>query len=128
MSDKCYISVDADEIGKKIEKYILVGDNDGLNKFSKALTNAVQKIEAYFKEKGCYIIMSGGDNVLAEASREVVDDLVRCVRDVERPENTRFSVGIGSNTTNAYVALKYAKANAVYAVSYSGDEFHIIMK
>lgn len=120
-----YISIDGNNIGKTLEKYILSEDIAGLEKFSKSLNDTINYFTDLINCQGGTIIVSGGDNILASFSD---DSYKKIIAKVLRPDtvNVCFSVGIGKTAIHSYLALKYAKAmNHNMPVYYDGSIFHL---
>lgn len=116
MNDQLYVSLDANLIGKKIEKFILGEELEELAVFSKRLSETVNMIEKSILSMGGQVYMAAGDNVLAKISRENLEELVTVWKDNIPTELFSFSVGIGDTAVEAYLAIKYAKVSGYFAV------------
>jgi GTP cyclohydrolase III len=121
-----FIAIDANEIGKKIEKYILNEQHEELEKFSNEMVKSVADTKNYILNHGGKVFMAGGDNVLAEIPADIVTVILDYVRTLNMNAGYNFSVGVGIGSSGAYVALKYAKVNGLFAAKYEKDSFQEI--
>lgn len=120
---KYYIAIDANETGKILEKYLFSGDLNGLRTFSERMKQTIANMDEYLKSKDCSVFMAGGDNVMAEINENNVLEIIEYIKDINQTQKLRFSVGIGGNSAQSYLALKYAKVNGIFAVKFLGDKF-----
>src|SRR5689334_21705937 len=109
-----YVAVDGDDVGRRLEYFMLVNDRETLNSFSSSYGVAMNWLETeLINQFGATIIFSGGDNLLAsiQVNDKSVESLERLrVKFAERSKST-LSVGLGNNLQQAYFALKLAKAS-----------------
>lgn len=118
-----YISIDANNIGKIIEGYILSNELKDLSAFSTNLTSIINEVNRKIKESNGSLIMSGGDNILAEINELSVKSIIAYVQNIEI-EPIRFSIGLGDSAISSFLALKYAKAKKIHnAVLFNGSQF-----
>ena len=118
-----FIAIDANEIGKRIEKYILNEQHEELAKFSTDMSKSVNEIQDFIS---CYkgkTIMAGGDNILAQIVADDVDIIVGFVRKINVSHDYKFALGLGVSSSGAYLALKYAKVTSLFAIKYEDDKF-----
>ena len=104
-----YISIDGNDIGKRLEGLILSDNLEELQTFSSRITFLVDTIEKYIIKQGGKCFLSGGDNILAFLPEEKVHETVKYVNSLKK-EEISFSIGIGDDVIDAYLALKYAKS------------------
>jgi GTP cyclohydrolase III len=123
MTNEFFIAIDANEIGKKIEKYILNEQLEELEKFSNQMLNSIYDIKEFIHTHNGKVIMAGGDNILAKISIDDVPSILDYVSNLNTNYDYKFSTGIGVGSAGAYVALKYAKVNNLFAVKYETDKF-----
>ncbi len=122
MSDHIYVTIDANDVGKRIEKFIL-GDNlKELSLFSERITSRVLLMKNRIIEGGGEIYMAGGDNIIALVKTEKLKELAEVVRRLN-DEEINFSIGVSEAIAEAYLALKYAKANGVFMIKYTKGFF-----
>ena len=103
-----FISIDGDNIGKKLEKFIFLGDIHGLNKFSCTISTKVQSLSTLITELGGEVHIAAGDNLLASISEHSSDKVLLSVKKINTQEFA-FSVGFSQDIKACYLALKYAK-------------------
>ncbi|MFN6481345.1 MULTISPECIES: mCpol domain-containing protein [unclassified Nostoc] len=108
-----YLAADGDDVGRKIELFIVTDQIELLSNFSHNFQSAMLWLaEALSDEFNAKIIFNGGDSLLARLQSDAIS--------VSRLENLRIefanlskatlSFGIGDNSRQAYFALKLAKA------------------
>jgi hypothetical protein len=107
---KIYISIDGDNIGKKIEKYILNEDLLGMKEFSYQIAQSIRTFERVIKETGGDVYISGGDNILAFVKDNYVNNIIQLVNELNSKKTFSFSVGLAYTIQDVYLALKYCKS------------------
>ncbi len=117
MNDFLFISVDGNNIGKQLERYILSERFDELKSFSDRVSTAVSELSHFVGEIGGKVLMSGGDNLLATVPKNDCVSL-ECFFDGIQSRDLSFSMGIGHNARASFLALKYAKATEATCVVY----------
>ena len=111
MNNVTYISIDGNNIGKVLEKYILCNHLEALKAFSGDLSQKIDKIRRLILCNDGTVFLAGGDNVLASVNSAIIPTIIAEVYAIES-EDIRFSIGIGESAVSAYLALKYAKATS----------------
>lgn len=109
-----YIAIDGDDVGNKLEFFILMNHLEQLKSFSELFAESFRWLEDRIIENlNANIIFSGGDNLLADAedNNELVNKLERFKSDFLRQSGCSLSIGLGTNTREAYIALKLAKVS-----------------
>lgn len=104
-----FIAIDGNSTGKIIEKMILDNELEKLARFSSELQLVIQSISDYIIRNAGVIIMSGGDNILAEIPPDTYKAILKAAN-LLSVENLRFSVSLSTSVQGAYLGLKYAKA------------------
>lgn len=99
-----YYAIDGDDVGRKLEFLLLSNDAEGAAFFSQEITREIENLHQFFMKFHSQIIFSTGDGILA-FSAESIDVSALTVSG----SGTTFSIGIGSTTANALLALKKAK-------------------
>lgn len=117
MNDFLFISVDGNNIGKQLERYILSERFDALKSFSDRVSAAVSGLSRFVVGIGGNVLMSGGDNLLATVPKNECCSL-KCFLDGLQTRDLSFSMGIGYNARASFLALKYAKATEAACVVY----------
>lgn len=111
---KLFLAVDGDDVGRKLEYYIITNQLKSLQEFFVNFQLAMKWLENMLvNEYSATIIFNGGDNLLADIYNiplSVGDiDLIR-IKFSTISGNT-ISIGLGNSPRNAYIALKIAKAS-----------------
>lgn len=123
MSNVIYLAVDGNNIGKMLEKYILLNDFCELSSFSQKISNKVKLLVQIVKNHSGEVLLAGGDNVLAKIDAENVNSILEKINQLQE-NDLQFAVGLGETAINAYLALKYSKSiiakNEIY---YNGSSF-----
>lgn len=105
-----YIAIDGDNIGKKLEKYILNENMNKLNEISLYISNRIANIEKLIINFEGQVFMSGGDNILALIPDSSINDFIAHINNINKLNDIKFSVGYSSQIKSTYFALKYAKS------------------
>lgn len=115
MNNNIFISIDGNNTGSIIQKYILSNELEKLNEFSSNLTAVIHCITRFIEKEKGIVYLTGGDNILAYIPLYNLDNIINIVKDLTLKEFT-FSIGIGNSSTDAYLALKYAKVSKSQSV------------
>lgn len=109
-----YLAADGDDVGRKIEFFIVMNQIHQLSDFS----DDYQAAMVWFSEKlsndfGAKIIFKAGDSLLASSRLEEfsIHSLERLRIEFSNISNATISFGIGDSPRQAYFALKLAKAS-----------------
>lgn len=106
-----YLTIDGDDIGRKITACYLENDELKLSEISHSLSCAVQEISALLQVRGFKLIFSAADGIVGALTGDEIDFLVLFHQIQElAPPGITFSAGIGSSLRDAYCALTYAKS------------------
>ncbi|MGE0283420.1 MAG: mCpol domain-containing protein [Rhizobiaceae bacterium] len=105
-----FISIDGDDIGRRIAAYYLTNDPSGLSAFAEAVHDNVRRITKILAIGGHRIIFSAADGVVAEILEDL--DTVALYQQIADTgaSNITFSAGIGNTLRESYVALLAAKS------------------
>lgn len=117
MNDLLFISIDGNNIGKRLEQYILSEQFDALKSFSNRVSTAISGMTHFIIEIGGTVLMSGGDNLLATVPKDKYGSL-KCFFDGIQSREIPFSMGVGHGARASFLALKYAKATEADCVVY----------
>ena len=109
MNEQMFISIDGNNVGKVLEKYILCNQLETLTTFSLTLRDKIETVRRLILCQAGEVYLAGGDNIMACVDTAVIPIIVAEVYAVES-EDIKFSIGIGETAISAYLALKYAKA------------------
>jgi hypothetical protein len=106
-----YISIDGDDIGRKITAYYISNDNEALKQLSSTLNNTTNEIAIKLKSYGFSILFCAADGVVAYTEKDTnFYSIFDSITKISPPEIT-FSAGVGNNLREAYLALTSAKSN-----------------
>ncbi len=117
MNELIFVSIDGNNIGKRLERYILSERFDDLKSFSHRVSTAISNLSQFVVGLGGTVLMSGGDNILAMVPKNEWNSLKRFFDGVQTQE-IPFAMGVGRNARASFLALKYAKATEADCVVY----------
>jgi hypothetical protein len=106
-----YISIDGDDIGRRITSCYLTNDEERLQSISRSLEESTNNIANLLISCGFKVLFCAADGVVASIEKDI--DFLELFKSINNlaPEGISFSVGIGDNLREAYVALLAAKSN-----------------
>ncbi|MGR5154688.1 mCpol domain-containing protein [Photobacterium swingsii] len=106
-----YITIDGDDVGRKITASYLRNDVAGLKQLSFELEAATKKIANLLTRHGFSLIFCAADGVVASSEHE--HDFLEIFSQIQEisPNTISFSAGVGSSLKDAYIALLDAKSN-----------------
>ncbi|MDB9526779.1 mCpol domain-containing protein [Oscillatoria sp. CS-180] len=104
-----YIGIDGDDVGAKLELFLLQNDERKIAEFSRSVENTVRRLESQARELDLEVIFCAGDSLLCKGQEQALGKLIRILN--FQQESLSFSAGIGNTIKDAYIALKYAKAS-----------------
>lgn len=109
-----YLAADGDDVGRKIEFFIVMDQLDLLSRFSSDFQSSI----TWFSEKlsnkfNAEIVFHGGDSILAkiQVDETSITELEKLRIEFFSLSNTTISLGLGDSSRQAYFALKLAKAS-----------------
>lgn len=106
-----YISIDGDDVGRKITSCYLSNDRNGLTELSRSLQFSTKAISIKLQENGFEVIFCAADGVVASTELEVdLESIFSQIQEIA-PKGVTFSAGIGGNLRESYIALTSAKCN-----------------
>lgn len=105
------ISIDGNNIGRRIEQYIFNESLNDLSKFSQGIQDYISLLCRIIKENSGIIYMSGGDNILARINPNDLDCIISAISKTVPPFHTTFAIGCGETSQLAYIALAHRKSN-----------------
>lgn len=103
-----FVAIDGDLVGRKIEKLIISNKLDELLEYSHSINNSVDNIRLIADSLGGKTYVQGGDSLLIEVKsyQSFIEKFIA----IHSGLAATFSVGIGKNVIEAYLALKFAKS------------------
>lgn len=105
--------IDGDNIGLKIEKSFMDNDEKRLKEVNNCVKCCVDIITEKLIEEEYEIIFSGADGIIC---KKIDIDVVSIKNIIENLE-IEFSAGVGTSLREAFLALRYAKANGKNIIS-----------
>lgn len=109
MLETFFIAVDGDLVGRKIERLIISGELDELVNYSHLINESVERIRLFAESIGGKTYLKGGDSLLAAVPE--YQSFIDQVKSHQTEMAASFSIGIGKNVVEAYLALKFAKSS-----------------
>jgi ankyrin repeat protein len=116
-----YISIDGDDVGRKITSYYLSNNINGLRELSLAMKVATEAIADELIDLGFDIIFCAADGVVAATPSDIDFNNIFKRIDVIAPKGISFSAGVGENLKQAYIALISAKSNGKHRLHYYAE-------
>lgn len=106
-----YISIDGDDIGRKITSYYLSNNHKELTRLSQLLQTSTKEIANKLESHGFDVIFCAADGVVA--STKLTIDLESIFSEIQTlaPKEITFSAGVGHSLRQSYLALTSAKCN-----------------
>ncbi len=104
------VSIDGNNIGKRIEQYILNENLNELSEFSNSLLTYLNTLKKLIEAEGGTVYMCGGDNILANVKDNIVNEIINKITTIKPPKDSTFAIGIGVTAHLAYLALAHRKA------------------
>jgi Cu/Ag efflux pump CusA len=103
-----FVAIDGDLVGRKIEKLIISNALEELVQYSHSINDSVENIRLVADSVGGKTYLQGGDSLLIEVSS--YKSFIEEFDAIRIKLAATFSVGIGKNVVEAYLALKFAKS------------------
>ncbi|MDP2560763.1 mCpol domain-containing protein [Psychrobium sp. 1_MG-2023] len=112
-----YISIDGDDIGRKITSCYLNNDENKLQLISHDLENVTLAIADYLIDNGFSIVFRAADGVVASTTNEC--NFSKIFSDISslHSNGITFSAGVGESLREAYIALLNAKSSGKNCLS-----------
>lgn len=106
-----YITIDGDDVGRKIASCYISNDEKKLKAISRDLVDSTKNISNLLKMRGFNVLFCAADGVVASIETNI--DFVELFESIQKlaPISISFSAGVGNSLREAYVALLAAKSN-----------------
>jgi hypothetical protein len=116
-----YLTIDADDIGRKITFQYLNNSPSELNKLSVSLDESTKRISSLLTDLGFQVIFCAADGI-AGFTKEKIDfsALFDSVSD-QSPVEFSYSAGVGGTLREAYMALMLAKSDGKNCLRFFDD-------
>jgi hypothetical protein len=106
-----FISIDGDDVGRKITSCYLSNDRNRLSELSQSLQVSTRVISIKLQEYGFDVIFCAADGVVASTELDVdLKSIFSEIREIS-PKGVTFSAGTGTTLRESYIALISAKCN-----------------
>ncbi|QMW13690.1 mCpol domain-containing protein [Pseudoalteromonas sp. MT33b] len=106
-----YISIDGDDVGRKITSLYLSNNEKGLSQLSQLLKDSTKEIAELLDGNEFKVIFCAADGVVASIDKDV--DISKIFDEIQKlaPQGITFSAGLGASLRESYMALTFAKCN-----------------
>lgn len=103
-----FVALDGDLIGRKLEELIITNKLNELIEYSYLVNKSVADIRSTCDDLGGKTYLQGGDSLLVELPnyKDFIDNFISG----QKQRAISFSIGIGKDAVQAYLALKFAKS------------------
>jgi hypothetical protein len=122
-----YVGIDGDDVGAKLELFLLQNDEDGIKSLSNSIDATISGLASKALELKIEIIFFAGDSLLCKGEESRLDELLTFLYELQ-PKRVSFSAGIGVNLKDAYIALKFAKASGKNRIILLEEENYSLWK
>lgn len=118
-----YLAIDGDDVGHRLEYFMLVNDRESLADFSALFESAMNWLkDKLINDFGATIIFAGGDNLLASMQSGNQSDALENLRtEFAKRAHSTLSIGLGESIREAYFALKLAKTSGKNCIRQSRE-------
>ncbi|MFC4033745.1 mCpol domain-containing protein [Streptomyces polygonati] len=107
-----YAIIDGDDVGVKIEAHILANDVESFKKTSALITQSIESLVSELEiTPGIDVISHGGDSILARVESSQTATISEILSAKQKPGQFTFSVGIGEDLRQSFIALRMAKSS-----------------
>lgn len=124
VNNMMYAYIDGDDIGLKIENSFMNNDEKNLKVINTEVKIIINAITEYLIDDGYEIIFDGADGIIcrrSEVNLKKIQDFIR-----QNSCYLNFSIGVGSNLRDAYLALRYAKSSGKNIGAVFNDGFLLV--
>ena len=116
-----YIYIDGDDIGLMIEKCFMGNDEKNLKKINTTINRAITQLTEYLTKEGCDIIFSGADGIIFKKQNPNTAAILSHINTINT--SITFSIGVGNSLREAFLALRFAKANGKNGIATLDSDF-----
>jgi hypothetical protein len=122
MTYNYFMAIDGDQIGKKLEHFVIKEELIDLEQFSTQVNEIVAKMGSQAIDLGGHVYLEGGDSLLVGINQ--IDPFLKYLAAATEKIPVTFSIGIGQSSVSAYLALKYAKTLGIGLVVQAEGELN----
>lgn len=111
VTQDCYLALDGDDIGSRLEMHVVTEDADGLKVFASSFNETLDRIFCCVDHyPSMDVLIRGGDSILLKSNKQDISSFLDLVNGIIATTGFTFSGGRGATMRDAYLALKIAKA------------------
>src|SRR5687767_747743 len=103
-----YIYIDGDDIGLEIEKSFIENDETSLIQINKEMNSVTREMSEYMINAGFSVLFLGADGIICKGESVNIKELSSYIKKFSH--QFTFSIGVGNNLRDSFVALRYAKS------------------
>ena len=103
-----YVYIDGDDIGLEIEKSFMENDEASLKQINEDMNSIAKKMSSYFIDAGFSVLFLGADGIICKGDSINIKELSSYIKEIS--SKFTFSIGVGNNLRDAFLALRYAKS------------------
>ena len=119
-----YAYLDGDDIGLRIENGLLTNNEIILRETNSEVNSVVYELTEFLVGSNHQIIFSGADGIICKGENINIDMIHSFLH--ETKSSIRFSIGIGRSLSDAFSALRFAKANGKNGTAVLNEGFEWI--
>ena len=119
-----YAYLDGDDIGLRIENGLLTNNETILRKINVEVNSIVCELSEFLVGSDHEIIFCGADGIICKGEQIGIDMIHSFL--YRTKSSIRFSIGIGRSLSDAFSALRFAKANGKNGTAVLNERFEWI--
>ena len=121
-----YAYLDGDDIGLKIEKSLLTNNETTLRKINAEVDTVIHELTGFLVTSNHEIIFSGADGIICKGEHIDIDRIHLFLH--EKKFAINFSIGVGQSLSEAFSALRFAKANGKNGTAVLNEGFEWVKR
>ena len=121
-----YAYLDGDDVGLKIEKGLLTNNETILRKTNAEVNSIIYELTGFLVGSNHEIIFSGADGIICKGEHIDIDRIHFFLHETKSSIN--FSIGIGPSLSDAFSALRFAKANGKNGTAVLNEDFEWVKR
>ncbi|ROO61310.1 hypothetical protein EDC02_3243 [Micromonospora sp. Llam0] len=111
MTARWFLALDGDDIGRRLELYMLTENLHDLQTFARDFSQTVSRVvQSLQLTPDVDIILGSGDSILARLPQREIERSISLVKQATANTGFSFSGGYAETMQGAYLALKVAKS------------------
>lgn len=110
MTAEWFLALDGDDIGRKLELFMLTNDIESLSTFASAFDSTINSlVQSACGIDGVDLVLFGGDSVMLKVPDSALKSVLNIIKGASG--QFTFSGGYATSMRGAYLALKLAKTS-----------------